>query len=99
MNKEKSSKHERETLSEKIIKKLDIPPDILPGGTMVAIRGRASVSITGSTGIVLYTPEEIRLSLRNGALSVRGCRLMCTSYNAEELRIDGKISSVEFEEE
>ena len=99
MNKEQSSKHERETLSEKIIKKLDIQPDILPGGTLVSIRGRSSVLISGSTGITLYTPEEIRLSLKKGALSIKGFRLICTSYNAEELRIEGKISSVIFEEE
>ena len=99
MNKEKNDIQERETLSQKIIKKLDIQPDILPGGTLVAIRGRNWVSVSGSTGILLYTPEEIRLSLRKGTISIKGCRLICTSYNAEELRIDGKITSVLFEEE
>ena len=99
MNKEQTGKRERQTLSEKLIKKLDIQPDILPGGSLIAIRGRASVSVSGSTGIVLYTPEEIRLSLRRGTLSIKGCRLVCTSYNAEELSIDGKINSVVFEEE
>lgn len=95
MNKDKRG----ESLAEKINKKLDISPDILPGGSLVAIRGRASVSVSGSTGILLYTPTEIRLSLRRGSLSVKGCRLVCTSYNSEELSIDGKIDSVKFEEE
>ena len=99
MNKEQPIKRERESFSEKIAKRLDISPDILPGGTMIAIRGRASVSVSGSAGIVLYTPDEIKLSLRKGSLSIRGCRLVCTSYNAEELHIDGKIISVSFEEE
>ena len=99
MNKDKKPEATRETLAEKINRKLDISPDILPGGTLIAIRGRASLSVCGSTGIVLYTPTEIKLSLHRGALSVKGCRLVCTSYNAEELRIDGKINSVNFEEE
>ena len=95
MNKDKN----RESLAEKINKKLDISPDILPGGSLVSIRGRSSVSVSGSTGILLYTPTEIKLSLRRGTLSVCGCRLVCTSYNAEELSIDGKIESVSFSEE
>ena len=99
MKKDRKQESARETLAEKINRKLDISPDILPGGTLIAIRGRASVSVSGSTGIVLYTPTEIRLSLHRGALSVKGCRLVCTSYNAEELCIDGRIDSVNFEEE
>ena len=99
MSKEQKGNHERESLSEKITKRLDIAPDILPGGSLVAIRGRNSVNVCGSTGITLYTPDKIRLSLKSGALCIYGLRLVCTSYNAEELRIDGKIISVSFEEE
>ena len=97
MNNEQQAK--RETLGEKISRHLDISPDILPGGSMVVIRSRASVSVSGSTSILLYTPEEIKLSLKKGVLRILGYRLTCTSYNAEELHVDGKISSVSFEEE
>lgn len=99
MSKEQRRKAGHESLTEKITKRLDISPDILPGGTMVAIRGRTSVSVSGSTSILLYSPEEIRLSLPKSTLSIRGCRLICTSYNAEEMSIDGEIKSVSFEEE
>ena len=95
MNKDKN----RESLAERINKRLDISPDILPGGTLISIRGRESLSVSGSTGILLYSPTQIKLSLRRGMLSVSGCRLVCTSYNAEELSIDGKIDSVSFLEE
>ena len=99
MSKEQKTRVERESLSEKITKRLDIPPDVLPYSTTITIRGRNSVCVCGSTSITLYTPDEIKLSLHKGYLSIRGCRLLCTSYNAEELRIDGEIKSVSFEEE
>lgn len=99
MNNEQQEKRERETLAEKISRHLDISPDILPGGSMVVIRSRASVSVSGSTSIMLYTPEEIKLSLKKGVLRILGRRLACTSYNSEELHVEGKISSVSFEEE
>ena len=89
----------RMSFAEKINKTLDISPDILPHGTMIAIRGRSSMSVSGSIGILLYTPTEIKLSMHKGTLSIRGCRLVCASYNAEEIRIDGSIDSISFEEE
>ena len=87
------------SFAEKINKTLDISPDILPHGTLVSIRGTNSMSVNGSIGISLYTPNEIRLSIHNGMLSIKGERLVCASYHAEEIRIDGKIASVSFEED
>ena len=99
MNKKKKSGKEKVSFAEKISKTLDIPPDILPGGSLIAIRGRNSVSVSGSSGITLYTPTQIKLSMHKGALAINGVRLTCTSYSAEELKIDGEIFSICFEED
>ena len=96
---EKLPQAPRKTLAEKINKTLDIPPDVLPHGTLVSIRGRVSLSLSGRSSILLYTPEEIKLAIHKNILSVKGCRLVCSSYHAEEVRIDGRIDSVSFEEE
>ena len=88
----------KQTLGEKITRGLDIPPDILPGGSLISIRGRSSLSVNGSTSIILYTPNEIKLSMRKGALSVRGKELVCISYHSFEINIEGHIDSVNFEE-
>lgn len=93
------SKSINPTLAEKINKALDIPPDVLPHGTLVAIRGRVSLSVSGKSNILLYTPQEIKLAIHKSILSIKGSRLVCTSYHAEEVRIDGKIDSVSFLEE
>ena len=98
---EKSPKHidrTRKTFAEKLNKTLDIPPDVLPHGTLVAIRGRASLSLSGSSTILLYTPEQIKLAIHKNILSIKGARLVCTSYHASEVVIEGRIDSVSFEE-
>ena len=95
---EKQTHPPRPTFAEKLNKSLDIPPDVLPHGTLVSIRGRVSLSLSGKSSILLYTPEEIKLAIHKSILSVKGHRLVCTSYHAEEVRIDGRIDSVSFEE-
>ena len=89
----------KETLAEKISRGLDIPPDVLPGSSLISIRGRSALSVSGSTSIALYTPEEIRLSMKKGTLSVKGERLACISYNSSEVSVEGRINSVSFEED
>jgi sporulation protein YqfC len=95
----KNTKNQKVSLAEKISRGLDIPPDILPGGSLVTIRGRTALSLSGSSSIILYTPEEIRLSMKKGLLSVKGNALVCISYNATEISIEGHINSVSFEED
>ena len=83
-------------LSEKVCRALDIPPDILPGESVVEIRGRGMVTIKGSGKILLYTPEEICVEMKKGMISVRGQGLVCTSYHKEAIDIEGKVYSVTF---
>ena len=92
-------KQKKESLGEKISRGLDIPPDVLPGSSLVSIRGRSALSVSGSTSIILYTPEEIRLSMKRGSLCVKGTGLSCISYNSSEVKIEGRINSVSFEED
>lgn len=99
MKRNEKHQNSRVSFAEKINKTLDISPDILPHGTMISIRGRSSMSVNGSIGILLYTPNEIKLSMHKGALSIKGSRLVCASYHTKEIRIDGSIDSISFEEE
>ena len=89
---------ERPGFRERICRGLDIPPDLLPGAGLVEIRGRNSVTVKGCGRILVYTPEEIRIGLKSGCLSVTGKRLVCTSYYAGAVGIDGYICRVSFEE-
>ena len=83
---------------ERLCQGLDLVPDCLPGECMVELRGRNVAMVSGGGKILLYTPEEIRIALKKGVLSVTGHRLVCTSYYVGAVGIEGQICRVSFEE-
>lgn len=101
MKREKGTKETVErpmSMRERLCKSLDIPPDLFFGQSLLELRGRESMSIKGCGRILLYTPEEIRIALKKGCLRVCGKRLVCTSYHAGAVGIDGAIETIAFEE-
>lgn len=93
------TENERRPLTEWLAVKLDIPADTLTDGLRLDMRGRNTLTVHGCTGILDYSPCEIRLALRDGVLSVSGQRLICTSYLAGAVGIDGCICALRFEDE
>ena len=91
-------KKQEEGLSfrERVSRALDLPPDLLPGGSLLEIRGRGEMTLRGGGKILLYTPEEICVALADGVLSVKGRCLVCTSYYVGALGIEGRIDEVVF---
>ena len=81
---------------EKMSRMLDVPPDLFPGGSVLEIRGRHAMTVRGNGKILVYTPEEVCVELGEGVLSVKGRRLICTSYYRGALGIEGKIDEVVF---
>lgn len=75
---------------------LDIPPDLLENGLRAELRGREALTVHGCRAIAGYEPTLIRLRLHDGELIVRGQRLVCTSYLAGAVGINGHIDSIGF---
>ena len=97
-NKKQETRPERIGFREKLCKSLDIPPDLFPGQSFLELRGRGSMTLKGCGKILLYTPEKIRVGLKQGSLTVCGKRLVCISYHAGAVGIDGEIDGISFEE-
>lgn len=98
-NERKSEKEGRLCFSERICRALDIEPDAAPHTSLVEIRGRSAVTVGGGGRILDYTDSEIRLALKKGAIAIRGKRLVCASFCAGKVRIEGRIESVSFEDD
>ncbi len=77
---------------------LDVPADLFDGGLRLDLRGRHTLTVHGCCRILDFTPAEIRLALRDCALSVRGARMICTSYLAGAVSIEGRIDGICFED-
>lgn len=89
---------ESRSLTEWLAVKLDIPADTLDGGIRLDMRGRNTLTVHGCRKILDFTPHEIKLSLGSSVLTVCGQRLICTSYLAGAVGIEGCICSICFED-
>ncbi len=85
-------------LAEWLSVQLDIPGDLPDGGIRLDMRGRHTLTVHGCRRIVDFSPEAIRLALKACTLLVRGRRLICTSYLAGAVGIEGEIVCVQFED-
>ena len=90
--------NERRPLPEWLAVRLDLPPDLLEGGFRAELRGRSSLTVHGVRRIAVYTPERIVLTVKGGGVTVAGQRLICTSYLAGAVGIDGHIDSLSVED-
>lgn len=95
----KNTKEVKLGFPERICRALDIEPDVLPHSSLVQIRGRSAVTISGGGKILDYTDSEIKIALKKGAIAIRGKRLSCASFCAGKVRIEGRIEGVSFEED
>lgn len=86
----------RRPFSEWLAVKLDIPADLTGGGLRLDMRGRHSLTVHGCQRILDFTPSEVRLAVKDSTLTVKGCRLICTSYLAGAVSVEGYICGVSF---
>ena len=86
----------RRTVRDKIRHGLELD-DVLCASDMLEVRGRETLTVRGCRKILLYTAREIRLRLCEYVLVIKGEGLYCASYYAGAVRVDGEISSLEFE--
>jgi len=89
---------EKRPLSERLGTFLDVPADLLCGGCYMELRGRNDLRLQGCRSILVYSDTEIVFRLRRGVVRVRGRRLVCTSYHAGSVAINGRIDGIEFPE-
>lgn len=87
---------EKRSFAERLGTFLDVPADLICGGCYLELRGQNNLNLQGCRRISVYTAEEIVLRLRRGCVRVRGRRLVCTSYHAGKVVIDGWITGIDF---
>ncbi len=91
------AKKSTRTLPEWLSVCLDIPSDV-QDGIRIDLRGRHTLTVHGCRRIVDFSPTEIRLALPNTHLVIGGERLICTSYLAGAVGIEGCICCIRFED-
>ena len=74
----------------------DLPADVVAGLPRLEMVGSRQLYLEHHTGLLAYTEEQIDANTSSGVLRVRGERLTLMAMTAGELRIGGKIASIEW---
>jgi len=82
---------------EMLATKASLPSDTLAGEARIEMRGRNTLFMQGCRRILKYSPKEMIMAAKGFSVSVRGERLICSTYHDGTVSIDGMISGVEFD--
>ncbi len=74
----------------------DLPADIVAGLPRLEMVGGRQLYLEHHTGLLAYTENQIDANTSAGVLRVKGERLTLMAMTAGELRIGGRIASVEW---
>lgn len=97
MSKEANKKtREKRGIVEYLALKTELPADALTGDFRIELRGRNTLFMQGCRRIVKYSPEEMIMAAKGFEVSIKGQRLICSTYHDGTVTVDGYINSVEF---
>ena len=74
------------------------PKDVVLGASVITILGRNEVCIENYRGIIEYTDTLIRVQTKSGQVRLTGKRLQIEYYTNDEMKIKGRLVSLEFGE-
>ena len=80
----------------KISEKLDLPPDILEGETIVNVYGNRSALVENYKSIIEYSPDQIKLQGKHIKLLIEGKNLEIDRFTLEDCKIRGDIQMVHY---
>lgn len=98
-NRGAGAEKKRKSLRLRLSDALELPPDVVLNLPRITLVGSIQLAVENHRGIVLYTPEQIKLSLPEGVLAVEGKNLSIRNLYSVDLIVDGEIQTLRFETE
>ena len=83
---------------ETVAELFDLPADVIAGLPRLEMVGGRQLYVEHHTGLLAYTENQIDANTPAGVLRVKGERLTLLAMPAGDLRIGGKIDSLEWVE-
>lgn len=80
-----------------VVSALGLPRDVILGDPLISFVGQCQVNIENYRSILIYTDELIKIQARTSRILVHGRGLSIEYYTADEMKITGKIHSLEFQ--
>lgn len=74
----------------------ELPKDVILGVPVLTVTGTDEIYIENYTSIIEYTNSLIRIRIKSGQIKVIGKNLHMDYYNNIDMKIKGRIDSIEF---
>ena len=94
--KKKSFQSKNISIKKKITDVLGVPDEVILGAPIVTVTGNYALSVMNYLAIIEYTDERIRLRTKTGQIKISGKCLEVIYYTNDEMKISGKITSMEY---
>ncbi len=75
----------------------ELPKDVILDLSRLTIIGNKQLYLENHKGIIEYGEERIKIKTSNGVLIIKGKNFTIRNLYAEELYVEGEISSIEIE--
>ena len=86
----------KDYLKSKMAAAASIPKDVMLGVPIITMTGQTEVCIENYRGIIEYTDALIRIQSKAGQIKVSGKRMQIEYYTNDEMKITGRIKSIEY---
>lgn len=87
---------EHRGFKEKLTTAAGMPKDVVQGAAVVTFIGNEEVCIENYRRIIEYTDEIIRVQAKKRQIKISGKQLKIEFYTNDEMKITGKIDSLEY---
>lgn len=82
-------------LFRRIMGEAEMPLDVMLDIPRITMIGQMQVQIENHQGILLFTPDAVRIRTRTGVLLIKGRQLKIGSLQKAEVVVEGRIESLD----
>ncbi|WP_418790687.1 sporulation protein YqfC [Phosphitispora sp. TUW77] len=86
----------KKQIQQQVANVFDIPRDLMMDLPKVVLIGDVQVLVENHRGIMIYTPEMIKVSTTIGDLAIAGTDLTLKNILPDEIMVEGRIKSLIF---
>lgn len=83
-------------IKQKVAEAYEMPKDVILGLPLLTILGERELTLENYSGIIEYTDTLIRIRTKAGQIKVNGKNLHVDYYTNDEMKMHGRIDSIEF---
>ena len=88
--------HKSREWKTQMVENLNLPKDLMMGAVLLHVTGQNEIEVENYRGILLYTDEHIRLSIKDGQLDITGRSLQIVYYTNSDMKITGLILQISY---